>query len=296
MAAVVSFDTAGGDAWTFVKHIFGDPELVRVTDRLDEIAELGATAIWLSPVMAAPEDDFGYAVLDPFRLRASFGDARQFRGLVDRAHALGLKVLMDFVPNHLSDRNRYFLDAERHGAHSPYYDWFELGALLRHGRFPCRCELGRAPARAGILAALARRAEAHRSRPVPAGGAAPEHARARGPDTRARRHGPDDALLAYLRPGASANATVLVVLNFAREPRHVRFRNPDALVAFLGKSSATDLLTGREVGLARSGAALEIGATSALILHAQTGRPMAQHDRGQAEHMLPSASPGGRRR
>ncbi|HEX7061365.1 MAG TPA: alpha-amylase family glycosyl hydrolase, partial [Woeseiaceae bacterium] len=107
---------------------FGDPEFGQVTDRLDEIAELGATAIWLSPVMAAPEDDFGYAVLDPFRLRASFGDERAFRKLVDRAHALGLEVLMDFVPNHVSDRNRYFLDAEQDGAHSPYYDWFERDA------------------------------------------------------------------------------------------------------------------------------------------------------------------------
>jgi cyclomaltodextrinase / maltogenic alpha-amylase / neopullulanase len=107
---------------------FGEPGFARVGERLDEIAALGATAVWLSPVTASPEDDFGYAVLDHFRLRETFGDERAFRALIDRAHALGLKVLMDFVPNHASDRHRYFVDAVRHGPRSPYYDWFERDA------------------------------------------------------------------------------------------------------------------------------------------------------------------------
>jgi cyclomaltodextrinase / maltogenic alpha-amylase / neopullulanase len=104
---------------------FGEPGFARITERLDEIAELGATAIWLSPVTAAPADDFGYAVLDHFRLGDKFGDEQAFRALVERAHALGLKVVIDFVPNHVSDRHRYFVSAERHGARSPYHDWFE---------------------------------------------------------------------------------------------------------------------------------------------------------------------------
>ena len=104
---------------------FGEPAFRQVIERLDEIAGLGATAVWLSPVTASPEDDFGYAVLDHFRLRATFGDEDEFRALVGRAHALGLRVLLDFVPNHASERHRYFIAAERDGPTSPYYDWFQ---------------------------------------------------------------------------------------------------------------------------------------------------------------------------
>ena len=104
---------------------FGEPGFERITERLDEIAELGATAVWLSPVTASPEDDFGYAVIDHFRLRATFGEEREFRRLIGRAHSLGLRVLLDFVPNHASERHRYFIEAERDGPGSPYYGWFE---------------------------------------------------------------------------------------------------------------------------------------------------------------------------
>ncbi|HEX7062937.1 MAG TPA: alpha-amylase family glycosyl hydrolase, partial [Woeseiaceae bacterium] len=79
----------------------------------------------------------------------------------------------------------------------------------------------------------------------------------------------DDVVLAYLRPGGSVDAALLVVLNFAREPRRVRFRNSEAVAAVLDERGATDLLTGREVRLAVNDQALEVGATSALILHAR---------------------------
>jgi cyclomaltodextrinase len=93
--------------------------------RLPAIARLGATALLLSPVTAASPGDFGYAVTDDFRLRTRFGSAAQLRSLVRAAHALGLRVLLDMAANHLSDRSPYFLDAQRRGRASPYYDWFE---------------------------------------------------------------------------------------------------------------------------------------------------------------------------
>jgi cyclomaltodextrinase len=96
-----------------------------VERRLDAIAALGANAIWLAPVTQAPEGDFGYAVTDHFHLRGPFGSEAQFRDLIAAAHAHGLKVLLDFVPNHLADRHPYYLDAERKGAKSAYYNWFE---------------------------------------------------------------------------------------------------------------------------------------------------------------------------
>lgn len=108
-------------------HFYGDDELAGVTARLDEIAELGATAVWLSPLTEAPADDFGYAVVDHFDLRDRFGEENELRALVERAHALGLKVVLDFVPNHVSERHPFHRSVLQHGARSPYFDWFERG-------------------------------------------------------------------------------------------------------------------------------------------------------------------------
>ena len=104
---------------------FGAAGFDAVRERLDEIAALGATALWISPVTAAAAGDFGYAVTDHFRLRETFGDDASFRRMVERAHALGLKVLIDFVPNHVSTEHRYYRDALRGGKRSAYYAWFD---------------------------------------------------------------------------------------------------------------------------------------------------------------------------
>ncbi len=96
--------------------------------RLDAIAALGATILWLTPITAAPPGDFGYAVTDHFQVRASFGSEAQLHSLIDSAHAHGLKVLLDFVTNHLSDAHPYYEDAEHRGTRSPYYNWFERDA------------------------------------------------------------------------------------------------------------------------------------------------------------------------
>jgi glycosidase len=96
-----------------------------VSERLDEIAALGATAVWISPITTAAPDDFGYAVTDHFRLRAAFGAEQDFRRLVERAHGLGLRVIIDFVPNHFATEHRYYQDARRKGERSAYYRWFD---------------------------------------------------------------------------------------------------------------------------------------------------------------------------
>ncbi len=113
-----------------------DPQTFRgIQARLEEIAALGANVLWLSPINAAADDDFGYAVTDHFDLRRRFGTAGSFRALVAEAHRLGLKVIIDFVPNHVSDRHPYHLDAAEHSRKSPYYDWFERsedGAIAQY--------------------------------------------------------------------------------------------------------------------------------------------------------------------
>ena len=103
-----------------VPFLFGPRGLADVTQRLDAIAALGATAIWLSPLTASPGQDFGYAVTDHFALRKSFGSEEDLRKLVVAAHARGLRVLLDFVPNHFSDQHPYYQDAAGNGAASAY--------------------------------------------------------------------------------------------------------------------------------------------------------------------------------
>jgi glycosidase len=103
----------------FGTHGFDD-----VTQHLDNLANLGVTVLWLSPVTAAARDDYGYAVVDHFRLRSDYGDEASFRHLISEAHARGMRVIADFVTNHLSDRHPYYVDAAARGQASPYYDFF----------------------------------------------------------------------------------------------------------------------------------------------------------------------------
>ncbi|WP_218043045.1 alpha-amylase family glycosyl hydrolase [Steroidobacter gossypii] len=104
---------------------FGQNGYDDIRKRLPEIAALGVTAIWLSPITGAPSEDFGYAVTDHFQSRAEFGTALQLKALIAAAHARGLRVLMDFVPNHLAAVHSYHVHAEDHGRKSPYFGWFE---------------------------------------------------------------------------------------------------------------------------------------------------------------------------
>lgn len=103
-----------------------------VMSRLDDMAALGVDWIWLSPINAT--DDAGwisYGVTDHYALRADFGPEEDLRALVNRAHALGLKVMMDFVPNHTSDAHPFFVDAQKRGRSSPYYDYFQRDSAGR---------------------------------------------------------------------------------------------------------------------------------------------------------------------
>lgn len=107
---------------------FGPRRLDDVTARLDELAALGITTLWLSPITATTPDDFGYAVTDYFRLRADFGSEADLRELIEGAHARNMRVIMDFVPNHVSEKHAYFEDAQARGQVSPYYSFFDRDA------------------------------------------------------------------------------------------------------------------------------------------------------------------------
>lgn len=116
----------GAVAYGVVPPLFGDPPLRSVTRRLDDLKELGIDAIWLSPIQ--PTDDpsmISYGATDLFGIRPDFGNERDLRRLVREAHARGIKVLLDFTPNHVSSGHPYYQDAVARGRQSPYYDYFD---------------------------------------------------------------------------------------------------------------------------------------------------------------------------
>jgi glycosidase len=130
-ARVPDYDTENA-AWIesavvygVVVRKFGDPGFEGIADRLDYLKDLDIDALWLSPINRSPSGDYGYGVVDYFDVNPNFGTKEDFKQLVDAAHARGIRVLMDFVPNHSSIEHPYFQDTVRRGKHSPYYDFYD---------------------------------------------------------------------------------------------------------------------------------------------------------------------------
>ena len=86
----------------------GIGDLPGITSRLDSLASLGIDAVWLSPFMRSPQKDAGYDVSDYTDVDPLFGTLADFDAMVSRAHELGLRVLIDLVPNHTSDQHKWF--------------------------------------------------------------------------------------------------------------------------------------------------------------------------------------------
>jgi alpha-glucosidase len=99
----------------------GDLEGVR--RRLPYLADLGVDAVWLSPFYPSPMADFGYDVADHCDVDPLFGDLGDFDRMLGEAHALGLKVIVDLVPNHTSDQHPWFA-ASRSSRTHPQRDWY----------------------------------------------------------------------------------------------------------------------------------------------------------------------------
>jgi len=86
----------------------GIGDLPGITSRLEYLRDLGVDALWLSPFYVSPQRDAGYDVADYRDVDPLFGDLADFDALVSRAHHLGLRVIVDVVPNHSSDRHPWF--------------------------------------------------------------------------------------------------------------------------------------------------------------------------------------------
>jgi len=101
----------------------GIGDLPGITARLDYVASLGVDAIWLSPFFKSPMADFGYDVADYRDVDPIFGTLADFDALIARAHALGLRVLIDQVWAHTSDQHAWFVES-RASRDNPKADWY----------------------------------------------------------------------------------------------------------------------------------------------------------------------------
>ena len=108
----------------------GIGDLPGITSRLDYIASLGVDAVWLSPFFTSPMRDFGYDVADYCDVDPIFGTLADFDRLVARAHALGLRVLIDQVYSHTSDQHGWFQESRANctNAKNDWYVWADAKA------------------------------------------------------------------------------------------------------------------------------------------------------------------------
>jgi alpha-glucosidase len=109
-----SFQDTNGD---------GVGDLTGIEWRLDHLVGLGVDAVWISPIYPSPMVDFGYDVADYTGVHPMFGTLEDFDRLLAAAHARGLKLLLDFVPNHSSDQHPWFLES-RSSRTNPKRDWY----------------------------------------------------------------------------------------------------------------------------------------------------------------------------
>ena len=101
----------------------GVGDLRGIMQRLPYLVELGVDAIWISPIFPSPMADFGYDVSSYIDIDPLFGTLADFDALVAAAHACGIKVLLDFVPNHTSDQHPWFVES-RSARSNPRRDWY----------------------------------------------------------------------------------------------------------------------------------------------------------------------------
>ena len=109
-----SFQDSNGD---------GVGDLNGIRSRLPYLAALGVDAIWIGPFYPSPMADFGYDVADYCNVDPIFGTLAECKALIAEVHALGLKVILDFVPNHTSEQHPWFIES-RSSRQNPKRDWY----------------------------------------------------------------------------------------------------------------------------------------------------------------------------
>ena len=98
-------------------------DLMGIRERLDYLVDLGVNVLYLTPVFCSPTNH-KYEITDYETVDPAFGGNEALKALIEDAHKLGIRVMLDGVFNHCSCRHPFFRDAQKNGKDSPYYDWF----------------------------------------------------------------------------------------------------------------------------------------------------------------------------
>jgi alpha-glucosidase len=103
----------------------GVGDLPGILARLDYLEWLGVDAVWLSPIYPSPMADFGYDISDYCDVDAVFGTLTDFDALTTELHRRGMRIVLDFVPNHTSDQHAWFQESRRSRDNSKrnWYIW-----------------------------------------------------------------------------------------------------------------------------------------------------------------------------
>jgi len=109
-----SFQDSNGD---------GVGDINGIASRLDYLKDLGIDAIWITPMYPSPQVDFGYDIADYEAIDPQYGTMADFEHMVSEAKKRNIRVIMDYVPNHTSDQNKWFLES-RSSRTNPKRDWY----------------------------------------------------------------------------------------------------------------------------------------------------------------------------
>ena len=101
----------------------GIGDLRGITQRLDYLKDLGVDAIWLTPIYPSPQVDFGYDIADYEAIDPKYGTMADFDRLIAEANKRHIRILMDMVMNHTSDKHKWFIQS-RSSKDNPYRDWY----------------------------------------------------------------------------------------------------------------------------------------------------------------------------
>ncbi|XP_046605197.1 alpha-glucosidase-like [Neodiprion virginianus] len=104
-----------------------------ITSTLSHFVDMGVTCIWLAPIYESPFVDSGYDISDFYALHSTYGTLDDFTTLVKTAQELGLKVIIDFVPNHTSDEHEWFVKAKQ--GIEPYYSYYIWNEGIMYGDY-----------------------------------------------------------------------------------------------------------------------------------------------------------------
>ncbi len=113
----------------------GIGDLPGIISKLDYIASLGVDAIWISPFFKSPMKDFGYDISDYRDIDPIFGTLADFDELIEKAHALNIKIMIDQVLSHTSDQHQWFIDSREDQTNSKA-DWYVWADAKEDGTAP----------------------------------------------------------------------------------------------------------------------------------------------------------------